>query len=78
MLAAESVDKEADLTTEDLNDPVCDEKQVPDSREYLCIHETPRPAMPQPIPVTPPSQQDQGILATLPQQSDQVELPLEY
>ena len=75
-----SEDDEEPLSTADLDDWVWDEDLVPDSREYLCIHEIPRLATPnpQPIPVTPPPQPNQGVPATLPQQPDQVEVSPQF
>ena len=46
-LAADSKDEE-DLPVAELNDPMWDKELVPDSREYLCIHEIPRLATPTP------------------------------
>ena len=50
------------LPTVDLDDPVWSEEPVPDSQEYLCIHQIPRPATPplQPNQVEmPPSKNNQ-------------------
>ena len=61
-----------------------DEELVPDSWEYLCIHEIPRPATlpshvpPQHVISDPSLQPDHGVPATLPLQPDQVEVPLEF
>ena len=52
MIEEDSEDEE-DLLTADLDEPVWSKEPVLDSREYLCIHEAPRPATPQPIPATP-------------------------
>ena len=56
------------LPTADPDNPVWSEKPVPVSKEYLCIHQIPRPATPplQPNPVEMP--------ATPAQQSDQVKM----
>ena len=56
MLEVVSEDEEY-LQTADLDDPGWPEELVPDSHEYLCIHEIPRLA-------TPPSQPSQGLQAT--------------
>ena len=58
--AADSEDEEEDLPTAELDDPMWDEEPVPDSREYLCIHEIPWLAIPppQPMPVIPSLQLD--------------------
>ena len=74
-------DEYKELATADLDDLVWDEEPVPDSREYLCIHEIPRQTtqpIPQPVAVTPPPQPNQGVSFMLPQQPDQVEVPLEF
>ena len=65
----------------ELDDPMWDEEPLLDSREYLYIHEIPRPATPhphpQPIPATPTLQPDHGLPDTPPQQPNQVELSQE-
>ena len=48
MPETDSEDDEEPLQTANLDDPVWDEEPVPGSREYHCIHETPRPAIPTP------------------------------
>ena len=71
-------DNKEPLPTTDLDDPVWDKEQVPDSSEYLYIHEIPRLATPTPTPTActsdPTLQPDQGVQAMLPQQPDQVEV----
>ena len=52
----------------DLDDPLWSKGSVPDSQEYLCIHKIPRPATPLPQP-------NQGVPATPPPQSDQIDMP---
>ena len=52
-MAADSKDKEEDLPTAGLDNSMWDEEPVLDSREYLCSHEIPRQAIPQPAPATP-------------------------
>ena len=82
MPETDSKDGEEPLPTADLDNLVWDEEPVPDSREYLCIHEILRPAMPTPpswpIPVTPPLQPNQGVSATPHQQPDHVEVVPEF
>ena len=60
----------------ELDNPVWDEGSVLDSREYLYIHEIPRPDTspqhPKPISVTPPKQTDQELPDTPFQQPSQV------
>ena len=70
-LAADSEDKEEDLPMAELDDTMWDEEPVPDRREYLCIHEIPRPA-------TPPPQPNQGLPYTPSQQPNQVEVSPEF
>ena len=59
-----------------------DKEVVPDSKEYLCIHEIPRPTtptpLPQPIAVIPAPQPYQGVPSMPPQQTDQVEVAPEF
>ena len=76
----DSEDDEEPLPTADLDDLVSDEELVPDSREYLSIHEIPRLATPNPTPtpVTPPLQPDLGVPTMLTSQTDQGELPPEF
>ena len=78
MPAADSEDEDEDFQTADLDDPLWDKEPVPDSMEYLCMHEIPMLATPQLIPVTPPLHPGQGAPATLPQQPDPVEASLEF
>ena len=79
MSEEESKDKEENLPTAHFNDPVRSKEPVPDCNEYLCIHETPRPATPpnQPPPALHqqpnPQQLNQGVPVTPPTQPDQVE-----
>ena len=56
-----------------------DREPVPDNREYLFIHEIPRPATKhlQPVPATPSLKPDKGLPDTPPQQLKQVEVPPE-
>ena len=57
-------DDEEYLPTADLDDPVWSEEAVPDSQEYLCIHQKPRAATPplQPNQVEmPPEPEHMGI-----------------
>ena len=78
-LPTDSEDEEEDLPNPSLHDPVWEKESLPDSMEYCCIHEIPRPATPppypQPAPVTPPVQPHQGVPASPPQH--QVEVPQE-
>ena len=70
-------DQKEPLPTADLGDPVWDEEPVPDSREYLWIHEIPRPATStpphslyqQPHPCSPTKES---------QKPDQMEVPPEF
>ena len=73
--------KDKDLLTAELDDQVWPEDPVPDSQEYLCIHEIPRLATPpsqtppQPIPATPSLQLNQELPVTPLLQPHQVERP---
>ena len=77
----DSDDDKEPLPTADLDNLVWDEEPVPDSREYIYIHEilcwSPTPT-PQPVPVTPPLQPNQGVPATPTQQPDEAEVPPEF
>ena len=74
-MAADSKDEE-DLPVAELDDPVWHKELVLNSRDYLCIHEIPRPATPPPQPqpgtATPTPQPDQGLPDTPPHQANQV------
>ena len=68
MPETDSEDNKEPLPAADLDDMVWDEELVPDSREYLCIYEIPRltTPTPQPVPLTPPQQPNQGVPAMPP------------
>ena len=77
-------DDEEYLPTADLDDQVWSEGPVPDSWEYLCIHENTKASNPTPASPSweecqqpPPLQPNQVKMpATPPQQPDQVEMDI--
>ena len=73
-----SRDKEEDLPTVELDDPMWDKDPLPDSREYHCIHGIPRlttPPQPHSLYQQPHPAAHQGVSAMPPQQPYQVEVP---
>ena len=61
-------DDEKPIETADVDSPVWDKELVPDSRDYLCFYEMKFlgwPPQPDPMPVTPPLQPNQGVSAML-------------